>query len=122
MFDDLVTGFAYFGGGMGIPIVVLTAAGLAAAKLRRRAPAILIVGARSGSLLITIAGKWLTPSARPALTDAGPQNPLSGPPPPLTTGPVHEPSHNQARSGARSPGIRHQKAAPNQKRQGRPFR
>lgn len=75
--DALVTGFAFFGGSVGMPLVVLTTAAVVAAKLRCRTPIILIVNAWAGSLLITIAGKRLAPRARPGLSDAVPPFDLS---------------------------------------------
>lgn len=70
--DALVTGLAFFGGNVGMPLVVLVTAAVVAATLRSRAPVILIVIAWTGSLLVTIAGKRLAPRARPALSDAVP--------------------------------------------------
>lgn len=68
----IITGYTDIGGTIGMPI--LAAATTIALSVRRRSwtPAILIVIAAAGSLLMTIAGKELIGRTRPPLTDAVP--------------------------------------------------
>lgn len=70
--DLIITGYTDIGGTIGMPI--LASATTLALSLRRRSwtPAILIIIAAAGSLLMTIAGKQLIGRTRPPLTDAVP--------------------------------------------------
>jgi membrane-associated phospholipid phosphatase len=68
----IVTGYTDIGGTIGMPILALVT--MVVLTLRRRSwtPAILIVIAAAGSLLMTITGKQLVGRARPLLSDAVP--------------------------------------------------
>ncbi|MEO5780104.1 MULTISPECIES: phosphatase PAP2 family protein [Arthrobacter] len=70
--DLIVTAFTDVGGTIGMPL--LASATTVSLSLKRRSwtPAILIVTAAAGSLLMTIAGKQLIGRTRPPLTDAVP--------------------------------------------------
>lgn len=70
--DLMITGYTDVGGTIGMPI--LASATTVALSFSRRSwtPAILVVIASAGSLLMTIAGKQLIGRTRPPLTDAVP--------------------------------------------------
>lgn len=70
--DLIITGYTDIGGTIGMPL--LASATTLALSLRRRSwtPAIRIIIAAAGSLLMTIAGKQLIGRTRPPLTDAVP--------------------------------------------------
>ena len=70
--DVLVTAYTDVGGTIGMPILAVAAAVLLSLRRRSWTPAILIVAAGAGSLLMTIAGKRLIGRTRPDLTDAVP--------------------------------------------------
>jgi undecaprenyl-diphosphatase len=70
--DVLVTAYTDVGGTIGMPILAVTAAVVLSVRRRSWTPAILIVAAGAGSLLMTIAGKRLIGRTRPDLTDAVP--------------------------------------------------
>ena len=70
--DVLVTAYTDVGGTIGMPILAVAAAVVLSVQRRSWTPAILIVAAGAGSLLMTIAGKRLIGRTRPDLTDAVP--------------------------------------------------
>jgi membrane-associated phospholipid phosphatase len=70
--DVLVTAYTDVGGTIGMPILAVAAAVVLSVRRRSWTPAILIVAAGAGSLLMTIAGKRLIGRTRPDLTDAVP--------------------------------------------------
>lgn len=70
--DAAVTAYTDLGGGIGMPILAVIATAVLVIRRRSWTPAILIVTAAAGSLLMTIAGKQLIGRARPPLSDAVP--------------------------------------------------
>jgi undecaprenyl-diphosphatase len=70
--DAAVTAYTDLGGGIGMPILAVIATAVLVVRRRSWTPAILIVTAAAGSLLMTIAGKQLIGRARPPLSDAVP--------------------------------------------------
>ncbi|RIX31051.1 phosphatase PAP2 family protein [Amnibacterium setariae] len=64
--DGFSAGVAYLFGPVGMPIMALAAVALLCATRRSWTPAILVVGAGLGSLLMTIAGKDIIDRSRPA--------------------------------------------------------
>jgi len=70
--DLLITGYTDIGGTIGMPILALATTVILALRRRSWTPAILIVIAAAGSLLMTIAGKQLIGRTRPLLADAVP--------------------------------------------------
>lgn len=70
--DAAVTAYTDLGGGIGMPILAAIATVVLVVRRRAWTPAILIVTAAAGSLLMTIAGKQLIGRARPPLSDAVP--------------------------------------------------
>lgn len=70
--DTIVTAYTNIGGTVGMPILTLAAAIVLALRRKSWTPAILIVIAAAGSLLMTVAGKQLIGRTRPEVTDAVP--------------------------------------------------
>ena len=70
--DSFAAGVAYLFGPVGMPCLAVAALLLLALTRRSWTPAILVVGAGVGSLLMTIAGKDIIGRHRPALVDAVP--------------------------------------------------
>ncbi|GAB3568235.1 hypothetical protein GCM10027405_29690 [Arthrobacter alkaliphilus] len=70
--DAAATAYTDLGGGIGMPILAVIATAVLVVRRRSWTPAILIVTAAAGSLLMTIAGKQLIGRARPPLSDAVP--------------------------------------------------
>ena len=70
--DGAATAYTDLGGGIGMPILAVIATAVLVVRRRSWTPAILIVTAAAGSLLMTIAGKQLIGRARPPLSDAVP--------------------------------------------------
>lgn len=70
--DVLVTAYAFFGDTVGMPVLVVTAAGILAIRWKSWIPATHIVTASAGSLLMTIVGKRLVVRIRPPLLEAVP--------------------------------------------------
>jgi membrane-associated phospholipid phosphatase len=68
----VVTGYTDIGGTVGMPILALATTVVLSLRRRSWTPAILIVIAAAGSLLMTIAGKQLVGRTRPLLADAVP--------------------------------------------------
>jgi membrane-associated phospholipid phosphatase len=68
----VITGYTDIGGTVGMPILALVTTVVLALRRRSWTPAILIVIAAAGSLLMTIAGKQLIGRTRPLLADAVP--------------------------------------------------
>ena len=67
-----ITGYTDVGGTVGMPVLALVTTVVLSLRRRSWTPAILIVIAAAGSLLMTIAGKQLVGRTRPLLTDAVP--------------------------------------------------
>jgi undecaprenyl-diphosphatase len=70
--DLIITGYTDIGGTVGMPVLALITTVVLALRRRSWTPAILIVIAAAGSLLMTIAGKQLIGRTRPLLADAVP--------------------------------------------------
>jgi undecaprenyl-diphosphatase len=70
--DLLITGYTDIGGTVGMPVLALATTVVLAIRRRSWTPAILIVIAAAGSLLMTVAGKQLIGRTRPLLADAVP--------------------------------------------------
>jgi membrane-associated phospholipid phosphatase len=70
--DSLVTGYTDIAGPIGMPILAVVAALVLSLWRKSWTPAILIVAAGAGSLLMTIAGKDIIGRHRPPLVDAVP--------------------------------------------------
>jgi membrane-associated phospholipid phosphatase len=70
--DVLVTAYAFLGDTVGMPVLVVTAAGILAIRWRSWIPVTHMVSASAGSLLTTIAGKRLVARIRPPLLEAVP--------------------------------------------------
>ncbi|CAI3791355.1 phosphatase PAP2 family protein [Pseudarthrobacter sp. MM222] len=70
--DLIITGYTDIGGTVGMPVLALITTVVLALRRRSWTPAILIVIAAAGSLLMTIAGKQLVGRTRPLLADAVP--------------------------------------------------
>ncbi|NUP58174.1 MAG: phosphatase PAP2 family protein [Pseudarthrobacter sp.] len=68
----LITGYTDVGGTIGMPVLAATTTIVLSLRRRSWTPAILIIIASAGSLLMTIAGKELIGRTRPPLTDAVP--------------------------------------------------
>ena len=68
----IITGYTDIGGTVGMPVLALITTVVLALRRRSWTPAILIVIAAAGSLLMTIAGKRLIGRTRPLLADAVP--------------------------------------------------
>lgn len=68
--NSFATGYTNIAGPIGMPILAIVALLILALHRRSWTPAILIVAAGSGSLLMTIAGKDLIGRARPPVIDA----------------------------------------------------
>lgn len=72
MLDLFITGYTDVGGTIGMPILALATTVVLALRRRSWTPAILIIIAAAGSLLMTVAGKQLIGRTRPLLADAVP--------------------------------------------------
>ncbi|WP_284762510.1 phosphatase PAP2 family protein [Arthrobacter sp. efr-133-R2A-63] len=70
--DAAATAYTDLGGEIGMPILAVIATAVLVLRRRSWTPAILIVTAAAGSLLMTVAGKQLIGRARPPLSDAVP--------------------------------------------------
>jgi membrane-associated phospholipid phosphatase len=70
--DAVVTGYTDIAGPIGMPIIAVVAALILSLRRRSFTPAILIVSAGLGSLLMTVAGKDIIDRDRPPLADAMP--------------------------------------------------
>lgn len=70
--DAIVTGYTEIAGPIGMPLIAITVLLILSIHRRSWTPAILIIAAGVGSLLMTIAGKGLIGRVRPNLTEAVP--------------------------------------------------
>lgn len=70
--DTVVTGYTEIAGPIGMPLIAITVLLILSIHRRSWTPAILIIAAGVGSLLMTIAGKGLVGRVRPDLTEAVP--------------------------------------------------
>jgi undecaprenyl-diphosphatase len=70
--DDAVTGFTHLGGAIWMPVLTVVAVALLCWWWRSATPALLVATAAAGSVLLTVAGKYLVGRARPDLALAVP--------------------------------------------------
>lgn len=72
MADAVITGYTEIAGPIGMPVIAVLSIVILAIHRRSWTPAVLIIAAGGGSLLMTVAGKDLIARDRPPLSDAVP--------------------------------------------------